>query len=93
MILQENVAKLPLWQILCLCMINYVLNCIQWIRMLRVVLMNTKTYMVVMEVVSQHLDQYKNKGLISNLHEILSGHIWACCLVWFLVNHGFMISL
>ena len=43
--------------------------------MLRVVLMNTKTYMVVMEVVSQHLDQYKNKGLISNLHEILSGHI------------------
>ena len=44
MILQENVAKLPLWQILCLCMINYVLNCIQWIRMLRVVLMNSKTH-------------------------------------------------
>ena len=43
--------------------------------MLGVVLMNTKTYMVVMEVVSQHLDQYKNKGLISKLHEILSGHI------------------
>ena len=37
--------------------------------------MNSKTYMVVMEVVSQHLDQYKNKGLISNLHEILSGQI------------------
>ena len=43
--------------------------------MLGVVLINTKIYMVVMEVVSQHLDQYKNKGLISNLHEILSGHI------------------
>ena len=34
--------------------------------------MNAKTHMVVMEVVSQHLDQYKNKGLISKLHEILS---------------------
>ena len=43
--------------------------------MLGVVLINTKIYMIVMEVVSQHLDQYKNKGLISNLHEILSGYI------------------
>ena len=37
--------------------------------------MNAKTYMVLMEVVSRHLDQYKNNGLISNLHEILSGQI------------------
>ena len=65
MILQENVAKLPLWQILCLCMKNYVLNCIQWIRILGVVLKNYKTHMVVMEVLSQHLDSYKSKGLIS----------------------------
>ena len=35
--------------------------------------MNSKTHMVVMEVVSQRLDQYKNNGLISKLHEILSG--------------------
>jgi len=51
-ILQENVPKLPLWQILCLCMINYILNCIQWIIMLGIVLMNAKTHMVLMEVVS-----------------------------------------
>ena len=50
--------------------------------------MNSKTHMAVMEVISQHLDQYKNNGLISKLHEILSGQIWACCLVWFLINHG-----
>ena len=37
--------------------------------------MNSKTHMVVMEVVSQNLDQYKNNGLISKLHEILSGQI------------------
>ena len=37
--------------------------------------MNYKTHMVLMEVVSQHLDQYKNNGLISKLHEILSGQI------------------
>ena len=43
--------------------------------MLGVVLMNAKTHMVLMEVVSQNLDQYKNNGLISNLHEILSGQI------------------
>ena len=49
--------------------------------------------MVVMEVVSQHLDQYKNNDLISKLHEILSGNIWASCLVWFLVNHDFMLWL
>ena len=41
--------------------------------MLGVVLMNAKTHMVLMEVVSHHLDQYKNNGLISKLHEILSG--------------------
>ena len=43
--------------------------------MLGVVFMNSKTHMVVMEVVSQHLDQYKNNGLISKFHEILSGQI------------------
>ena len=37
--------------------------------------MKSKTRVVVMEVVSQHLDQYKNDGLISNLHEIMSGQI------------------
>ena len=35
--------------------------------------MKYNAHMVVMEVVSQHLDQYKNNGLISKLHEILSG--------------------
>ena len=43
--------------------------------------MNSKTHMVVMEVVSQHLDLYKNNGLISKLQEILSGQILACCIV------------
>ena len=43
--------------------------------MLGVVFINAKTHMVVMEVVSQHLDQYKNNGLISDLHETLSGEI------------------
>ena len=37
--------------------------------------MNFKTCMVVMELVSQHLDEYKINGLISKLHEILSGQI------------------
>ena len=43
--------------------------------MLRVVFMNFKTHMVVMKVVSQHLDEYKNNGLISKLPEILLGQI------------------
>ena len=37
--------------------------------------MKSKTHVVVMEVVSHHLDQYKNNGLISKLYEILSGQI------------------
>ena len=37
--------------------------------------MNYKTDMAVMEVVSQHLDEYKNNGLISKLHEFLSEQI------------------
>ena len=41
----------------------------------RLVLINAKTPMVLMEVVSQPLDQYKNNGLISKLHEILSRQI------------------
>ena len=63
-----------------------------WIRMLGVVLMNLKTHMVVIEVASQQLDQYKNNGLIFNLNEILLGQIWVCCFIWFLVNHSFMIG-
>ena len=43
--------------------------------MLGILPMKSKTLKVVMEVVSQHLDQYKNHGLISKLHEILSGQI------------------
>ena len=27
------------------------------------------------------------------MHEILSGQIWVCRLMWFLVNHGFMLWL
>ena len=61
--------------------------------MLAIVFMNSKIHMVVMEVTSQQLDQYKNNGLISMLNEILLGQIWVCYLVWFLVNHGFMIWL
>ena len=41
--------------------------------MIGVALMNSKTNMVVMEVVSQQLDQYRNNGLISKLNEILLG--------------------
>ena len=55
--------------------------------------MNSKTHIVILEVVSQHLDQYKNNGLISKLHEILSGQIWAFYFVWFLINHDFMLWL
>ena len=42
---------------------------------LGIFLMKSRTHMVVMEVISQHLYQYKNNGLISKLHEILSGQI------------------
>ena len=41
--------------------------------MLGIFPMKSKTHMVVMEVVLQNLDQYKNNDIISNLHEILSG--------------------
>ena len=43
--------------------------------MLGIFPMKADTHVVVMEVVSQHLDQYKNNGLISKLHESLSGQI------------------
>ena len=43
--------------------------------MLGILPVKSKTHMVVMEVVSQNLDQYKNNGLISKLQEILSGQI------------------
>ena len=41
--------------------------------MIGVALMNSKTNMVVMKVVSQQLDQYRNNGLNSKLNEILLG--------------------
>ena len=41
----------------------------------RIFPMESKTHVVVMEVVSQHLNQYKNNGLISKLPETLSGQI------------------
>ena len=41
--------------------------------MLGVVFMNSKIHMVVMEMVSQHLDEQKNNGLICKLQEVLSG--------------------
>ena len=37
--------------------------------------MNSMTHMVIIEVVSQHLDEHKNNGLICKLQEILSGQI------------------
>ena len=43
--------------------------------MLGVVLMNSKTHMVIMEVVLQNLNEHKNNGLIFKLQEILSGQI------------------
>ena len=43
--------------------------------MLGLVFVNSKTHVVVMEVVSQHLDEYKNNGLIFKLQKILSGQI------------------
>ena len=41
--------------------------------MLGAVLMNSKKHVIVMEVASQQLDQYKNNCLISKLLEILLG--------------------
>ena len=43
--------------------------------MLGIFPMKSKTLVVVIDLVSQHLDQYKNNGLISKLYEILSGQI------------------
>ena len=43
--------------------------------MLGVVFINSKTHMVLMEVLSQHLDEHKNNDLIRKLQEILSGQI------------------
>ena len=37
--------------------------------------MKPKTLMVVIELVSQHLDEHKNNGLIYKLHEFLTGQI------------------
>ena len=65
--------ELSLWQIQCLQHEKSVLNQFLWIRMLGVVLVNSKIHIVVMEVASQLLDQYKNNGLISKLLEILLG--------------------
>ena len=43
--------------------------------MLGIIAMKPKTPVVVIELVSQHLDEHKNNGLIYKLHEILSGQI------------------
>jgi len=43
--------------------------------------MNFETHMVVMKVVSQQLDQYKNNDLISKWNEILLGEICVCYFV------------
>ena len=43
--------------------------------MLGIIPMKPKTLVVVIELVSQHLDEYKNNGLIYNLHEFLTGQI------------------
>ena len=37
--------------------------------------MKPKTLFIVIELVSRNLDQYKNNGLISKFHEILSRQI------------------
>ena len=41
--------------------------------MLGMITMKLKTLLVVIELVSQHLDEHKNNGLNYNLHEFLSG--------------------
>ena len=43
--------------------------------MLGIFPMKAKTRVVVMKVVSQYLDQYKNNDLIFKLYEIMSGQI------------------
>ena len=43
--------------------------------MLGIFTIESKTHVVVMDVVSQHLDEYKNNDSISKLNEILSGQI------------------
>ena len=43
--------------------------------MLRKIPMKPETLMVVIELVSQHLDEYKNNGLIYKSHEFLTGQI------------------
>ena len=61
--------------------------------MLGIIPMKPKTLVVVIELVSRRLDQYKNNGLIFKLLEILSKQIWTCFIVWFLINHDFMLWL
>ena len=43
--------------------------------MLGIIHMKPKTLMVVIDLVSQHLDEHKNSGLIYKLHEFLTGQI------------------
>ena len=50
--------------------------------------MKSNTHMVVMELVSQQLDEYRNNGVISKLTEFLSGEIWVWWIVGFLLNYG-----
>ena len=55
--------------------------------------MNAKTHMVVMEVVSQHLDEHNNNGLISKLSMlscVIFNKSWVDALtpkfLWFIVG-------
>ena len=43
--------------------------------MLGIFTIESKTHVVVMDIVSHHLDEYKNNSSISKLNEILSGQI------------------
>ena len=43
--------------------------------MLGIIPMKLKTLLVVIELVSQHLDEHKINGLIYKLHEFLTGQI------------------
>ena len=43
--------------------------------MLGIIHMKPKTLMVAIDLVSQHLDEHKNNGLIYKLHEFLTGQI------------------
>ena len=59
----------------------------------RVIPMKPKTLLIVIKLVSRHLDEHKNNSLIYKLHKFLSRQIWVCSLAWFLINHGLILWL